>query len=207
MPRIPDVISHNLKILNEDKSQALFYIISLPELAWKKCKRTGLWFILVDNFCVPPFFSQNFLFKNDVQKPYSKIKSKPYSKIKSTYGIRYQKNTCSSSMTFPVLHLRQDCYKLQNQKPWIFWITTVMQLWTWDIHRIKIRPPSFKVNFLLSGNVWWTLCHLKSLIKIRIDTYEKSSTRQPDNYFEYPEEESSTQYLTGNSTDFQVNTI
>ena len=138
------------------------YIISLPELAWKKCKRTGLWFILVDNFCVPPFFSQNFLFQNDVQKPYSKIKSKPYSKIKSTYGIRYQKNTCSSSMTFPVLHLRQDCYKLQNQKPWIFWITTVTKLWTWDIHRIKIRPPSFKVNFLLSGNVWWTLCHLLS---------------------------------------------
>ena len=50
---------------------------------------------------------------------------------------------------------------------------------------------------------------VKSLIniKIRIDTYEKSSTRQPENYFEYPEEESSTQYLTGNSTDFQVNTI
>ena len=37
---------------------------------------------------------------------------------------------------------------------------------------------------------------VKSLIniKIRIDTYEKSSTRQPENYFEYPEEESSTQY-------------
>ena len=26
------------------------YIISLPELAWKKCKQTGLWFILVDDF-------------------------------------------------------------------------------------------------------------------------------------------------------------
>ena len=35
---------------------------------------------------------------------------------------------------------------------------------------------------------------VKSLIKIRIDTYEKSSTRKPENYFEYPEEESSTQY-------------
>ena len=27
-----------------------FYIISLPELAWKKCKQTGLWIILVDTF-------------------------------------------------------------------------------------------------------------------------------------------------------------
>ncbi len=35
---------------------------------------------------------------------------------------------------------------------------------------------------------------VKTLIKIRIETYEKSSTRQPQNYFEYPEEESSTQY-------------
>ena len=35
---------------------------------------------------------------------------------------------------------------------------------------------------------------VKSLIKIRIDMYEKSSTRQPENYFEYPEEECSTQY-------------
>ena len=30
------------------------YIISLPELAWKKCKQTGLWFILVDDFRCHP---------------------------------------------------------------------------------------------------------------------------------------------------------
>ena len=32
------------------------YIISLPELAWKKCKQTGLWFILVDTFWLYWFF-------------------------------------------------------------------------------------------------------------------------------------------------------
>ena len=37
------------EIINEDKSQA-FCFISLSGLAWKKCKQTGLWFILVDDF-------------------------------------------------------------------------------------------------------------------------------------------------------------
>ena len=34
----------------------------------------------------------------------------------------------------------------------------------------------------------------RTLIKIRIETYEKSSTRQAENYFDHPEEESSSQY-------------
>ena len=40
------------------------YTISLPELAWKKCKQTGLWFILVVNFGFISFFVYTY-FQNE----------------------------------------------------------------------------------------------------------------------------------------------
>ena len=35
---------------------------------------------------------------------------------------------------------------------------------------------------------------VKTLIHIRVETYERSATRQQENYYDHPEEESSTQY-------------
>ena len=44
------------KLLMRINHNHFVYIISLPELAWKKCKQTGLWFILVDTFWLYWFF-------------------------------------------------------------------------------------------------------------------------------------------------------